>query len=186
MTQKPIKVKNEEIVKHWSKIVDESDIAVDWCDANVRCWRCARKKKTLERCHIIPESLGGTGDVNNLILLCKDCHQESPDVLESKYIWEWIKNTKADYYNLWDIQKSFSEYEKIYGETVDVSLLKAIPEKSKNSNDLVEVATSIFSSSLKSAFKSAGTHFGVGFSTGTRTFILKKSIDLIKEKPIES
>ena len=177
MKKIPIKTKNEEIIKYWSQIVDEGDIAVDWCDADIRCWRCARKRKTLDRCHIIPESLGGTEDASNLILLCRECHQESPDFSESKYIWEWIKNTKAEYYDIWDMQKASEEYEKVYNERIDKSLLMAIPERFRNA----DIPISLFKTALAPAFKFAGTHFGVGFSVGTRVFILRKSIELIRD-----
>ena len=177
MKKSPIRTKNEDIIGYWSKIIDESDIAVDWCDADIRCWRCARKKETLERCHIIPESRGGSGDANNLILLCKECHQESPDVMESKFIWDWIKNTKAEFYDTWDHHKAFLEYEKVYNENLCKSLLMAIPQKYR----IGTIPVSLFYTALSPAFKFASTHFGVGYSVGTRVFILRRSIDLIRD-----
>ena len=177
MKKSAIKLKNEEIVEYWSNIIDEGDIAVDWSDASIRCWRCARKRKTLERCHIVPESLGGSEDASNLILLCKECHQESPDVTESKFIWDWIKNTKSEFYDMWDTQKAFVEYKKVYNEEVNKSLWMAIPEKYRIGN----IPVSLFYTALSPAFRLASTHFGVGYSVGTRVFILRRSIDLIRE-----
>ena len=29
-----------EIADYWSGIVDESDLSVDWAEAEERCWRC--------------------------------------------------------------------------------------------------------------------------------------------------
>jgi len=177
MKRTAIKAKNEEIIEYWSRIIDEADIAVDWCDASIRCWRCARERKTLERCHIVPASLGGSEDVSNLILLCKECHQESPDVMESKFIWDWIKNTKAEFYDMWDTDKAFVEYEKFYNEDLTKSLLMAIPEKYR----IGTIPVSLFYTALTPTYKSASTHFGIGFSVGTKVFVLKSSIDLIRD-----
>ena len=76
----------KQIVNYWASRVDESDLGVDWCDALDRCWRCAIETKRLERCHIIPKSLGGSDDKSNFyginaIALLKDA-EDFPDILE--------------------------------------------------------------------------------------------------------
>lgn len=48
----------QEIVDYWRNILYEGDLSVDWDNADSHCWRCGCEKN-LERCHIIPDSLGG-------------------------------------------------------------------------------------------------------------------------------
>lgn len=44
----------------------------------------------LERCHIIPHALGGSADPANLVLMCRECHVDSPDVADREFMLEWI------------------------------------------------------------------------------------------------
>lgn len=179
MSKTPIKISSKEIIEYWSNIIDEQDIGVDWSDANDRCWRCARKRKTLERCHIIPEFLGGKVEVENLILLCKDCHKESPDVTNKQVIWDWIKRTKADYYDLWDMQKGLEVYQEVYGESFEKTMRNAIPEYVKKNEAFHDIIVSLWKEALIPAFNISSTHFGVGYSSGTRAFIFREAADSI-------
>ena len=47
---------------------------IKWSDARwdrvLRCWN----NIPLQRCHVVPRSLGGTNDVSNLFLMCRECH----------------------------------------------------------------------------------------------------------------
>lgn len=47
-----------------------------------RVWNYGCVKSKLERCHIIPFSLGGTDAPDNLFLMCPTCHKESPDIVK--------------------------------------------------------------------------------------------------------
>lgn len=53
-------------------------------------------KSYLQRCHIIPNCLGGSSAPSNLFLLCPSCHRDSPDTINPqmffKYIYEERKN----------------------------------------------------------------------------------------------
>lgn len=45
----------------------------------------------LEICHVIAKQFGGTEDCSNLILLCKKCHRDSPDVNDDgTAMREWL------------------------------------------------------------------------------------------------
>lgn len=74
--KKSIKTSQKAIIDYWIKHQDEGELGVDWAEAHERCWRCGYKSR-LERCHIIPSSLGGTDNPCNLILLCHRCHKEA-------------------------------------------------------------------------------------------------------------
>lgn len=86
-------------------------LSVDWAEAHERCWRCARKTR-LERCHIIPHSRGGEDTPSNLVLLCKKCHLENPNITDTEIMWDWLKAYQTTFYDtLWIIQ-GFVEYKK--------------------------------------------------------------------------
>ena len=57
-------------VEYWSRRIDEDEISTDWREADTHCWRCGCQRN-LERCHIVPHTLGGTDEPSNIVLLCK-------------------------------------------------------------------------------------------------------------------
>lgn len=79
--REPIKTPLSEIIAYWAKHVDECGLSVDWAEAERHCWRCGYERN-LQRCHIIPDSLGGKDEPSNLVLLCKRCHAEGPNVTD--------------------------------------------------------------------------------------------------------
>lgn len=123
----PIKTTKEEIVQYWEKIEDECNINIDWLDAKERCWRCGYKAN-LQRCHIIPEALGGKDEPSNLVLLCERCHIDAPNVESKTFMWDWIRaNGSISYLSFWKYRSVFyntfwkikaqKEYEFIYHKT---------------------------------------------------------------------
>lgn len=64
---------------------------IKWSDAGwdkvLRCWN----KIPLQRCHIVPPSLGGTSDVSNLFLMCRECHDLAPNTSFSEIFFEWAR-----------------------------------------------------------------------------------------------
>lgn len=51
------------------------------------------KANFLERCHIIPRSLGGSDNPENLFLLCRECHDDAPDITSKKFFLMWAEKT---------------------------------------------------------------------------------------------
>lgn len=49
------------------------------------CWKTA-----VERAHVVPLALGGSNDVRNFALLCKEHHAEAPDVADAESFWSWV------------------------------------------------------------------------------------------------
>lgn len=112
----PIKTTKKEIVDYWERIEDECGLSVDWAEAKERCWRCGCERK-LQRCHIIPEPLGGKDEPSNLVLLCERCHIDAPNVESKTFMWDWIRANGTSFYDtFWDI-KAQKEYEFIYHKT---------------------------------------------------------------------
>ncbi len=44
----------------------------------------------LEIAHIIPHSVGGSDDVDNLVILCKACHLEAPNTTSVEFFHAWL------------------------------------------------------------------------------------------------
>ena len=85
-----IKTTISQAVDYWSKRIDECGLSVDWSEAHTHCWRCGCEKN-LERCHIIPDSFGGEDAPHNIVLLCKRCHVDGPNVTDPEIMWDWIR-----------------------------------------------------------------------------------------------
>ena len=111
--RKPIKTTKKEIVNYWERHQDECGLSVDWSEAEERCWRCGYKK-TLERCHIIPDSLGGEDKPENLVLLCKRCHIEAPNVESKTFMWDWLRAYGTPFYDIFWKIRAYEEYKFIY------------------------------------------------------------------------
>ena len=76
-----IRTSKKECVECWSKRIKETEVGTDWDLAEKRCWRCG-KETELQRCHLIPDSLGGKDEASNIVLLCDKCHKEGPNVAD--------------------------------------------------------------------------------------------------------
>ncbi len=94
----------------------ECGLSVDWSEATTHCWRCGCEKN-LERCHIVPDSKGGADTPSNIVLLCKRCHIDGPNVKDPEVMWDWIRAYGvACYETFWNIA-GLKEYEFIYHHT---------------------------------------------------------------------
>lgn len=54
------------------------------------CWACFYETSSAERCHVIPDSIGGSNKPSNIVLMCGQCHQENPDINDESFFWEWF------------------------------------------------------------------------------------------------
>lgn len=117
-----IKTTKKEIVDYWSRIKDESFLSVDWSEAETRCWRCGYEKR-LQRCHIIPDSLGGKDIPSNLVLLCERCHIDAPNVEDENFMWDWIFANKTALYDTFFYKRALKEYEFIYNKKFEEELI---------------------------------------------------------------
>jgi len=53
-------------------------------------YRLKTVKSHLQRCHIVPDALGGEDVPENLFLLCRHCHGEAPDIGDRHGFLKWI------------------------------------------------------------------------------------------------
>lgn len=173
--QESIKTSIEEIVDYWCGRIDECTLSVDWSEAHERCWRCGCKRK-LERCHIIPHSLGGKDEPSNLVLLCRRCHAEGPNVASVDIMWDWLQAYKASFYDtFWGIMAS-KEYEFIYGNSF-VDDLKSILNSAgiERRDDFNEIFLPIFDKIIE---EQTSWHFGQGYlNTSTCAGALRMTLN---------
>lgn len=155
---------HEAIVEYWQTRVYEQDLGTDWDEATHRCWRCgtrhSQQKSTLERCHIIPASLGGPDTVDNLVLLCCRCHEEAPNINCKTAMWDWIKATKVPLYNTYWTLRSFEELKKIYGVSIEQLTESLLQQKQKGVRQKTVIKN--FCKELESLFEGSSYHFGGG------------------------
>ena len=104
-----IKTTIRQAVDYWVQYIDECDLSVDWAEADTHCWRCGCEKH-LQRCHIIPDSLGGEDKPENIVLLCARCHAEGPNVTDPSVMWDWIKAYKVPFYDTFREIMGHKEY----------------------------------------------------------------------------
>ncbi|HWZ15856.1 MAG TPA: HNH endonuclease signature motif containing protein [Mucilaginibacter sp.] len=112
-----------DIIKYWEVNIYEGDLSIDFSEAHERCWRCGYKSK-LEKCHIIPHSLGGPDSPDNYVLLCSICHSEGPNIDDRDFFWDWLKAHKAIFYNTYWITRGMQEYELVYKKSIVKELLE--------------------------------------------------------------
>lgn len=101
-----------EIFDHWKGRLPELGFLIDWgepgcwacsfhyngkydirrpnagSDAILRCW----DRIPLQRCHIVPRSLGGSNTADNLFLMCRECHDQAPNTPFPEIFFEWARS----------------------------------------------------------------------------------------------
>jgi hypothetical protein len=174
-----IKTSIKEIADYWkvNNTISELELNFDWSDADTHCWNCGDDKKEkvgkkvkLERCHIVPHALGGKDEPANYVLLCHRCHYESPDSINPKYMWDWIKNnkTKTSLTNTYKIEKALNLFEIRKG----YSLVEFLTKK----NHSMETINSI----LCNEIKNINTH-GYEYTVESIYVLFCELIDKISE-----
>ncbi len=152
-----------------------------------RCWCCRAlenwwltpdneidqsRNTRIERCHIVPHSLGGKDNPLNFVLLCVDCHRKSPDIKDEFSLFKWMEQ-EADKRN--DYWASFTD-----------GLKSQFPEISKKPIEKGMIAVHhIFKIRDSDDFlnweaKNTSVHFGVGQKASTHIAALRSYIDKFK------
>lgn len=152
----PIRTSIHDAAEYWSQRIDETDLSVDWSEAETHCWRCGCERH-LQRCHIIPDALGGEDTPGNIVLLCKRCHAEGPNVRDPEIMWDWIKAYRVPFYGtFWNIQ-GMKEYEFLYQRRIEDEVRYFLSEVPIASQD--EMGSSM-QTALEEVRREAGVHFG--------------------------
>lgn len=107
-------VSHQEIVDYWIKRESECGLGVDWAEAIERCWRCGYGSR-LQRCHIVPDSLGGLNEPSNLVLLCGRCHREAPNVADTRMMWICLRTSCVPFYDMYWTTRGVEEFQQMFG-----------------------------------------------------------------------
>lgn len=100
-----------DIFEHWRRRLGGLGFLIDWGEPG--CWACGfhyrdkydiRRSDAswekiyrcwdeipLQRCHIVPKSLGGTDECGNLFLMCRECHDLAPNTNIPEIFFEWAR-----------------------------------------------------------------------------------------------
>lgn len=91
--------------QHWDGKYDikSSEASLSDCFA-------AWDKSNLQRCHIVASSLGGTDTVDNLYLMCRECHDLAPNTSIPEIFFEWVSKQCLVTRKIRDMQQALSEF----------------------------------------------------------------------------
>ncbi len=71
------------------------------CDVSSQGWHGWEATAALDRCHLVPRALGGDESPSNLVLLCKRCHRDAPNVGDAVYMLRWIAQRESWFEGMW-------------------------------------------------------------------------------------
>lgn len=99
------------IFDHWKDRLHAVGVSIDWGEPG--CWACGFhygvkydikssgaswseifdgwERIPLQRCHIVPGSLGGSDLPGNLFLMCRECHDLAPNTVIPEIFFEWVR-----------------------------------------------------------------------------------------------
>ena len=127
------------------------------------CWQRA----PLERAHIVARSQGGTDEVENFVLLCRECHAAAPMVTDRAFMLRWCSGrAKRDpittgLAEMREAAKAFGltgrEFHGHSDEDINAAMNRAVADVGM------------------------GEHFGVGISMATRVAIVARAAKLLKQ-----
>lgn len=83
------------------------------------CWACQKSRsqwQSFERCHILARSFGGKSEPSNYVIMCRACHNESPDSTCEVVFWRWFDQKKT-------INQIYAENIKLLKDSYGVNLL---------------------------------------------------------------
>lgn len=103
-----VRTSKARIAEYWASAegrarLPENKARIDWGEP--MCFACGRaatsadepselwevwNRAMLDRCHLVPASIGGADEPANLVLLCVSCHHDAPDVGDPQYMLRWI------------------------------------------------------------------------------------------------
>ena len=160
--------------------------ACGWCRLEQVRSRAAQQDiwKGLERAHVVARSLGGLDNVENLALLCKPCHEHSPDTADPAIFWRWVINhpkngsmahlfKMRDFKDLraTDYRGPLSNVLRGLGSLKDDELTFLMTRYEEDPSSMLQ--------GLHEAQRRIGgitTHWGVGLSSGTVEALLREIV----------
>jgi len=99
--------KVKEDLDHYVNLLGDDTVENILIGEGCECYACGVKSKRLERCHIVPHSLGGSAKADNLFLLCGECHQDNPDTIYADLFYRYVKGRESN------LNKAFGSFYKL-------------------------------------------------------------------------
>lgn len=182
--RKPIQTTIQQAVAYWETVISECDLSVDWSEAETHCWRCGCEKN-LQRCHIVPDALGGKDVPENIVLLCARCHAEGPNVTDPAIMWDWIKAYKVTFYETFWYLQGLKEYEFLY-KCPFVQEIQLVFDKA-SINFQSKQATDMLTKHVQTLSEKASVHFGQPyFNTATVAGLMRMMVkEIARELKVE-
>lgn len=175
MERQGIKTQLNEVADYWVNKKEWLKTHLKVEQAKDHCWRCGEiisSHRQLQRCHIVPLTMGGVDEPNNYVLLCKACHIEGPDVNDKDIMWDWINAySKGDKANFWT-KRGLVEYEKLYSTSFvdDLYALNLSTIDAKR----IENSFEILFDDFQMVFHFGHTHVSIASTAGFLRIFLKK------------
>lgn len=90
-------------------------------------WSSKETKHLLNRCHIVPGSLGGEDKPSNLFLMCEECHLLSPDTIYVSSFFKWvIQRRKQMWWGTLHPNYALEQIDKMLQQDYDVTLFELL------------------------------------------------------------
>jgi hypothetical protein len=142
------------IARYWCERQDAGDFELDSEHGTtldeLSCFACGARAH-LARAHIVAKQFGGADEVCNLVLLCRVCHNDCPDVNDRETVLAWINAREPEV-------NTALEWAR-----------KAIADANLSEADIEQInANSDIRKHLGDIAKLAGFHFGVGMKPSTK------------------
>ena len=91
MSKRKTMPSNKAIFNYWIEVLHGNHALVEvYAKNDWYCFACDCMG-VVQRCHILPNCEGGSEDVDNLHLLCRECHLES-EYFSGKSYWAWFNS----------------------------------------------------------------------------------------------
>lgn len=154
---KIVRVQNEDIVDHWKDSSWFLSLNIPPEHATSCCWRCG-SKQDIQRCHIVPDALGGGPEESNLVLLCTRCHADGPNLQDGEIMLDWIKSYRDKWPDDFWTNAALDEYRRIYNKDIRIE----VEEMLYNEEFAIEIDAAIDELKLlaNEAATTATFHFG--------------------------
>lgn len=187
-----IKTTHKQIVEYWFEKLKDSEFNIDWSNADKECWCCGHNTR-LQRAHIIPDSLGGTDEPGNLILLCGRCHSVAPNVIDPEIMWDWLKAYNSNNVIPLSMLLGLKEYKFIYKKSVVEDLKYGFDKATENYGDLdyEEIKKQLYSVGRGTSFHFGQPYFNPSTYAGLlrmflKDFALKYGVNFPVEENVEN
>lgn len=180
-TSRRITKSNEDIVSFWKDNPVFRSLGLPSIeDASKSCWRCG-SRQDIQRCHIIPASLGGAGTELNLVLLCSRCHAEGPNIADQDIMFDWIKAHRNGCTHDYWLEAGMKEYEFIYGKSIEDEISAVLKDIGISGIEYEQEALKLLKLLTNEASVNAIFHFGqTYFNTATTAGLFRIAL---KELP---